>query len=215
MRAHPALTDGSACHDDACIAGTCTAGVCDLGSASACDPCLVCDGSGGCVPPTGLGCRSAAPHGSSVALKNAPDPSRDSLSWGWKVASGTAKADFGTPLATTDFGLCVFDQNGLALSARAPAGGICAGNACWRDRSAGFAYRDRELTPDGIAKLDLKAGSAGQGKLRLRGRGANLAMPVLGLATPVTVRLVRSDGPASVYSAPARNDTERFKAKSD
>jgi len=216
--AHATLTDGSACHDDACIAGTCASGACQLGSTSACDPCLTCDGSGGCVPPTGLGCRTPAAGGSSVALKNAADPSRDSISWSWKVASGTAKADFGTPLATTNFGLCVFEQSGLTLSARAPAGGICADKACWRDLSAGFSYRDRELTPDGIAKLDLKVGSAGQGKIRLRGKGANLSMPGLGLSTPVTVRLVRSDGPdcwEAVYSTPGRNDAQRFKAKSD
>jgi hypothetical protein len=214
--AHPPITDGSACHDDACIAGSCTSGVCQLGSTSTCDPCLACDGSGGCVPP--IGCRIASARRSSVALRKAGDPARDSVSWSWEVGSGTTKSDFGTPLTTTDFDLCVYEQSSPVLSAHAPGGDVCGGVPCWHDLPTGFGYRDRELTPNGISKLDLKAGRSGKGTLRLSGKGANLSLPGRTLASPVTVRLMRRDSPAcweAVYSSPIRNDGFRFRARSD
>jgi hypothetical protein len=208
--------DGIACHDDACLAGSCTSGACQPGSTSVCDPCLVCDGDGACVPPTA--CRAPSPRGASLTFQNDADPAHDSVSWRWKAGSGTAKDDFGTPLTSTDFGLCVYEPGGLVWSAHAPAGGVCGSGSCWRDLASGFGYRDRERTPDGVAKLDLKAGRSGRGNLRLRGRGANLSLPGRGLALPVTVRLILSDGGAcweAVYSSPSRNDATRFDAKSD
>jgi hypothetical protein len=52
----------------------------------------------------------------------------------------------------------------------------------------------------------------------LKGRGANLALPTLPLAQPVTVQLRSSTGVCwdAVYSAPAsRNQSDLFRDKSD
>jgi hypothetical protein len=124
---------------------------------------------------------------------------------------------------TTDLALCVLDANGPLLSLQAPAGGACLGKPCWlRDLVHGkVRYTDKEGTPDGINKLQAKSGAAGKGKLILKGKGANLAMPTLGLTLPVTARIVRSDGPGcweSRFSIDAnvyRNDPTQFRAKSD
>ena len=52
----------------------------------------------------------------------------------------------------------------------------------------------------------------------MKGKGAALGMPALGLATPVTARLVRVGTPLcwdATFSAPSRNDAALFKSKSD
>jgi len=114
----------------------------------------------------------------------------------------------------------VIDQNGLKLSATAPGGGTCGTRACWLLIPARkLKYGDKELTPDGVQKLQIRAGEAGRGKVQVKGRGVNLTMPPLGLVTPVTVRLVRKGGPAcwesTFQSNVSINASDMFKAKSD
>ena len=74
-------------------------------------------------------------------------------------------------------------------------------------------------TPDGLTLLLAKTGVAGKSKLIVKGKGANLAMTTLPLATPVTVQLKRNDTPTvcwqAKYSTPAKNLSEQFKAKAD
>jgi hypothetical protein len=82
----------------------------------------------------------------------------------------------------------------------------------------GYRYVDADGTPDGLSKIQAKAGSSGQGRLVVRGRGPLLDMPSLGLMPPVTVRLRRGDGAGcweSTYSVPTVSDMLQFKARSD
>jgi hypothetical protein len=70
--------------------------------------------------------------------------------------------------------------------------------------------------PSGISKLLLKAGSAG--RIVVRGKGALLALPVGPLAEPVTVQLVRADGPGcweAAFPAAVKNDGVSFRARTD
>ena len=68
----------------------------------------------------------------------------------------------------------------------------------------------------------LKPGAtAGKARIKLKGKGANLRMPALPLTTPVRLQLLRhtfnitqSCWDAS-FSTSARNDGERFSARSD
>jgi cysteine-rich repeat protein len=218
---HPAAPNGTPCEDgDACtVQDTCSGGTCQAGSAKPCDPCLVCEGgSGSCVPPGGLACAPAASEKSTIVLRDSLHPGSDKVLWKWRSRGQLAKAEIGEPGTSTGLTLCVFDQLGLRLSASAPAGGTCAGRACWRELPLGYRYSDTDATPDGLLKLQARAGAAGQGKLAVKGRGPLLAMPPLGLATPVTVRLQRADGGGcweSSYSVPIANDPAQFKARSD
>jgi hypothetical protein len=103
-----------------------------------------------------------------------------------------------------------------ALRATLPAGGTYAGAPCWKPTSSGFKYTDPELTPDGLHVVQLEAGGDGRAKIVVRG-GANLHMPGLGLALPVTVRLHRADGGpcwGPTFPFPSRNVPGRFKARS-
>jgi cysteine-rich repeat protein len=213
-----AAADGAACDDasQCIVGGGCLAGSC-TGGAVSCDPCLTCDPPNGCVPPSSALCESMPPERSHVALRKFPDaPNRDSISWSWVGGSPVAMADFGAPGSTTDLSLCLYDEAGLRLSLTAPAGGLCGSRPCWKLRDGSIGYRDPERSPDGLASLNLMPGDAGDAKIRLRGRGAALDMPTLGLSGDVTVRLRRSDGTPcwqSRFEVPLRNDATRYEAR--
>ena len=218
---HPTAPDGTGCEDgNRCTSGdTCQSGACQSGGPKPCDPCLVCDGgSGSCVPPSGLACAPAATDKSMLVLRDSPNPAVDKVVWKWRSRGPFTKVEVGSPETSTGLALCVFDQTGFKLGASAPPGGTCAGRACWRELPLGHRYADLEATPDGLLKLQVRAGRAGQGKLAVKGRGPLLGMPPLGLVTPVTVRLQRGDGAGcweSTYSIPTVNDVVQFKARSD
>ena len=165
------------------------------------------------------GCQVALSGKGSLLIKDRSDDAKDLFGWKWRSSGQMTKVDFGSPTATTDYAVCVYDQGGagptLRLAATAPAGGVCAGRPCWKETSTGFRYADRELTPAGLAAIRLKAGAAGMGRITVKGRGASLPLPSLPLTPPVTVQLQRSDGAgcwAATFSAPTTNTAEQFKA---
>ena len=158
-----------------------------------------------------------------LLLRNKLDDRKDKIVWKWSSGAATTKEEFGDPLATDDYVLCVYDGSGVRLSAVAPAGGVCRGPQvlCWADKPVGFNYKNKDLTPNGIFKLSLKAGTDGHAKIGLKGFGALLTMPDLAtLTSPVTVQLHRSGGGAcwgAEYSFPPdiRNDGVQFIDKAD
>jgi cysteine-rich repeat protein len=246
---HPAKPDGGACTDDGnpctddqCSAGACVhadntdpcddgdsctnndvcaAGLCSGVVFAVCGPCLTCDVDGSCIVPSSAACEPALPGKSRLAIKDSATDTKDTLTWAWAGGSGMPKAAFGTPTATSDLTLCLYDQSGgattLLLSANAPAAGDCDGKPCWKETSTGFKYADKALTPDGLLRMQLRGGGSGAAKITLRGKGANLGPPALALVPPVTVRLERGDGStcwASTYTAPSKNEPGLFRAKS-
>jgi YVTN family beta-propeller protein len=220
---HPARPDGTPCDDaDACTSGDqCTAGVCAGPTTVVCDPCKTCTPAGGCELPTAPGCLAAIPGGSSILLRDGGlVPDKDLLNWKWKSSGSVALSDFGDPTTTTDLTVCVIDQAGLRLSATAPADGTCGTKPCWSVVPLKkLKYGDKDLTPDGVQKLQVKPGGPNVAKIVAKGKGANLGVPGLGLSGPVTVRLVRSGGPAcweATYGSHVLvNTSTMFKAKSD
>jgi cysteine-rich repeat protein len=217
---HPMAANGAGCEDgDRCTTGeTCQSGVCRGGTTTTCDPCLVCDGqSGNCVVPDASACFAAAPGRSSIVLRRGvTTAATNKVVWRWRGLGDVDKGALGYPMSGTGYTLCVFDQMHLRLSASAPPGGTCAGKPCWRDLPLGYRYADPDGTPDGVQKVQTRAGRAGQAKIAVKGRGGRLELPELGLTAPVTVRLHRSDGGAcwqSVYSVPTASDDIQFKAK--
>ncbi len=148
---------------------------------------------------------------------------RDVASWRWRSTGAIPVADFGNPLTTTSYSLCIYAgaTPTLVMEMRAPAGGTCAGGRpCWKSRGAkGFRYKDLEGTPDGITRLVLRTKPQHLADLALRARGPNIPFPALPLTQPVIAQLVKSDGPecwAAQYSAPAmKNDSGAFKDKND
>jgi len=154
-----------------------------------------------------------------VLLKDGTPDALDTLLWKW--TGPTAKADFGDPVTTTNYQVCVYDQTGgtptLRLQADAPFGGTCGARPCWRGTATGFLYVDPALTPDGVATMSLRAAGARGAKLVIQGKGANLPLSGLPLGPPVTVQLSAGSGVCweAVYSTPLANQAASFKAKSD
>ncbi len=172
------------------------------------------------------GCRTPAVGGKAfLRLKDkAPDDAKDLLQWKWLKGAATGRGDFGTPLSSTDYRLCIYDASSLILDAAIPAGGLCRAarpTACWKEKAHGFDYRDKDLTPDGIEQLMLREGAAGKARITFKGKGTLLDDPALPLAQPVTVQLLHAGGICwqAVYSAPALANTEgppgQFKDKAD
>jgi hypothetical protein len=202
------LCGAEECEDD----GDCAAGE----SCNACTCGLVCS-----TAPA-VGCRTPVVAGKALlVLRDRSPDQRDQLIWKWLKGTATAKGDFGTPLAATDYRLCLYDGTGLVMTAAAPAGGLCArGKVCWKDQRKGYLYKDRDLTPDGVQQLKLREGLVdGKATITIKGKGDPLALPALAtLTSPLTVQLLRSGGPCweAVYSAPfQRQEAEQLKAKAD
>ena len=136
--------------------------------------------------------------------------------------AATALPDFGDPLNTSGFTLCIYDASVRAqplMLEMAPAGGTCAGKPCWKSIKGGYKYKDRDLTPDGVQFILERSGIATKAKIIVKGKGANLSMTTLPLTTPVTVQFKRTDAPTTcwqaTYDTPIKNLPEQFKAKAD
>jgi len=166
-----------------------------------------------CAPGPSSSCRHPA-HGNSspLGLTEQASGNGDRLTWKWKPGA-TAKSDFGDPLTSTDYQLCIYDAAGRTVAhASAPAGGGCGERPCWSASATKFSYRRRDL------RLTLRANGAGKAAIAVRGRGLLLDLAALPADQPLTVQLKNSDGICweAVYSAPAKqNDTARFRDRSD
>jgi hypothetical protein len=154
---------------------------------------------------------------STLKLKIGSSPEKDQVGWKWASGDVTTKAEFGAPLATTGYAFCLYDATGLLSAAPVPAGETCAGKPCWSEKSTGFNYKDKELSPAGIAQIVLREGLvAGKAKAQVKGKGASLPMPDLPIVNlPLTVQLHNADGECwqAVYGAPSRNDAAQFVGK--
>jgi len=179
---------------------------------------------GPCGTPM-TGCRtSVQPFRTSLVLKDKSTDDGDKLVWKWLRGSSTTAGDFGNPLGTDNYVLCIW--SGLTsptLIARvdAPAGGTCDGKACWRSTGrgtpTGFKYVDSDLTPNGAQKVILGAGVARKAKAIVKAKGVSLALPSLPATLPLRVQL--QGGPGRCFEAfytstgLARNDATTFEGR--
>ena len=161
---------------------------------------------------------------------------RETLSWTWLHGPSTTVADFGDPLTTDAYELCMYDgSSSLVMHAVVPAGGLCPSavptarsrrtvqqRPCWTETSTGFRYHNNAAAPLGVTQLLLRAGSSpGTARISLSGRGVNLEMPLFPLAQPLIVQLQNSSGRcwSASYTPPAQANTAgppaKFRAKAD
>ncbi len=171
--------------------------------------------AGGCVPATK----------SQISLRdeNSVFGIKDAFKWTWAGAA-TDVATLGDPLATTDLLVCVYDRTEtvsprLRMQPAMLAGGTCGTKPCWRPSgSSGWAYKDKERTPSGIAGFAIKTGTST--KLKVSGAGPDLGVPEIAtvpLAGEVTVQLRSSTSPvclsATFASPPQVNAGGVFKSR--
>lgn len=172
------------------------------------------------------GCRKpASGAGISLIIKdNQANATRDRLIWKWGRGAATTVADFGDPLTSASYLLCVYDDSAepqprIALAA--PAGGTCFEDPCWKTAGTrGFSYRDRDkaLTPDGLTNVILRRGDAGRARVIVKGKGPKTGADAIPLTPQVTVQLHNTDTGVcwdAEYSVPTENSSTLFKAVAD
>ncbi|MDX2166295.1 MAG: M4 family metallopeptidase [Deltaproteobacteria bacterium] len=151
------------------------------------------------------GC-AAAPRGRVLLRHDASRPTSDTLLWKW-IGGTSLGGSFGNPATTTTYTLCVFEHGGIGatLVAEVPAG------AGWKPQIAGrFAYGGAS---SGIQSIKLQPGT-GRARILLKGRGTGLGLTTAAPVQPLTLQLVKSDGPEcweSVFTAPAGGSATTFK----
>ncbi len=238
--------DGTSCSDantctldDMCVAGVCTGdsmlcgdGTLQDGCGEQCDDTNL-DPGDGCSPTCqvepGLGCTAGpltgcrvpfVPGKASIQLIK-KGGSKDQIKWKWLKGERTTFAEYGTPLTTTNYQVCIYDQTGLRFEITHPAGGTCAGKPCWKaSGSKSYQYKDKDLTPDGGYQLKLKEGALSKAQIQLTARGAGLGMPadLTTISQPLTVQIQQSDGTCweAVYSGPPTAQSPlKFSDKAD
>lgn len=177
-----------------------------------------------CPPAAMAGCKApTATRAAQLKIKATGSAAKNQLLWKWKKGAATSTGDFGDPLTTDDYAICLYDEsNASALVAGAvvPAGRTCGTKPCWKATGAtGYAYNDHDRTRFGIGTIKLHAGGSGSAKIVLKGQGAALPLPTLPLPLPLRGQLVNTSGQCwdATFSEAGlgKNDTERFQGKSD
>jgi hypothetical protein len=172
-------------------------------------------GSEACGAAPLAGCRTAG--ASRILVNDKASSNADRLQWKWYKGAATTAADLGTPQTTTSYALCLYDgRDQLLTTLRAPAAGDCHGKPCWRATAKGFRYDDKDRTPDGIQRLDLKTGPTGKAQVQVSAKGVSFHPPALPISNvPVTVQLRSSAGQCwqSTTTSVLADTTTQFKAK--
>src|SRR5436853_440797 len=122
-----------------------------------------------CANGPATGCRRPTrSRAASLSIHHRSDATNDRLSWRWTHGAATSKGDFGNPLATTDYQLCVYDGSGRTIRrAGAPPGGSCGSRPCWHETATRFTYVRAGRSS---LTLALRAGADGQAAILARGR---------------------------------------------
>src|SRR5262245_59796861 len=87
-----------------------------------------------CAPAPLVGCRQTVrPRRSRLTFRDVTVDSADVLRWSWTHGAATSQSDFGDPVTTTSYAVCLYDApSGLFLGLRVPAGGMCGAAPCWK-----------------------------------------------------------------------------------
>ena len=149
------------------------------------------------------------------------------LSWKWAQPEGAATdfSDFGDPVGSSSYQICIYDGRGLVLAASAQAS-----NQFWHQLGGassprGFRYTNTDKPPildaGSLRTVTLRAGVGKKARITARGKGIYFLQPaansgLLQQDTNVIVQLQRDDNPnvcwEAVYEAPPLvNSIDRFK----
>lgn len=117
-----------------------------------------------------------------------------------KLLPAVTQSQFGNPVSgTTGYRICIYNGanqlKGVYTVAR--AGQTCGNAPCWAAVSdKGYKYKDKSATADGITTMKLSGGDSGKGKIKIKGKGANLPSGIaaaLQSQTAATVQILSGD----------------------
>lgn len=149
------------------------------------------------------------PHKSTLVFaQTRPSDPDDIYTWRWQYGSDTTLGDFGDPLATTDYVLCIYDQSARPQPVVGNAAMAATG---WRSIPNGFTRYYPPSRP--LRRLLLHEGRDGQAKIIAHG-DSNTIRKILPFVAPVLVQMQASNGQCWETSLPnpVRNDSHFFKA---
>ncbi len=154
-------------------------------------------------------CRLPTASGaSSLLLRQGSPADKNRMAWKWRKGAATTKADFGNPITTDGYTLCLYDAGALVSISRVI--GSCDVKPCWTDRPDGFLFHDKSLQPFGVRSVKLAAGVDGKATEAFDGRGASLSLPdPASLTGPIDVQLRRNGSLlcwGAHFSAPFQKD---------
>jgi len=160
-----------------------------------CEPCGECNPVLGCLRSDFTECRhGTTTHGARLVLRRHRQSGR--AQWLLKSGPATSRRELGDPTRTSTYALCGYDADGrVVLRGTAPAGSRCGSHACWRRTRHGFEYAD-DRGRDGLRRLSIDAGKAGEMHASVSGSGPRLSTPALPVSLdslPLVVRLRRTD----------------------
>jgi hypothetical protein len=166
-------------------------------------------------------CRASASQRSALLLRAGASAAKSLLKW--RIARGGhgSPADLRDPIGgNAGFAICVYDASGASqplLAGAVVAGGTCGPKPCWKPIAGGYRYKNKAATSDGVTDLKLRLSAGGELQLLVKGKGAALPLPALGLTTPVDVQLVIGDGSGttcwqSSFPIAQKNEPTLFKA---
>ena len=155
-------------------------------------------------------------------VKDKVPDSKDQIKWKWIRGEETGQGDMGNPLATTIYGLCIYDGvGGAPVLVGDPI--LFAPDSAWQDKNPkGWKYKDKLGSNDGVQKAQLKPGAALKSKAQVKAKGVSIPMPAPAQsekffeANPsVIVQLVTSEGKCwtSEFSTAKKNSGDQYKAK--
>lgn len=175
----------------------------------------------------------APPQRANLLITDRTKDAQDRITLNMVRGPATTAAEYEDPTTgSPDYHLCVYDsdsgQSLLKIDTIAPGGGTCkSGKPCWKRMGSasnprGYNYADADLTPDGLLRMKLTAGTAGRSHIKAAGKGENLILPgpITGnnyfVHDPsVTVQVVQDDGDCwSVsFNEAQRNTSSVFSAR--
>ena len=138
------------------------------------------------------------------------------------------QADFGDPMnGSTRHSLCIYDEVGgvphPAIGLAVEPAGLCSGVPCWKPLDGkGWSYKNGAGNGDGVTKLRETGGPAGQPRVELVAKGAEVPLPAPAgvlrffAQDPRVVAQLHVSDPAncwtSTFTGAARNESTVFKS---
>lgn len=164
-----------------------------------------------CTPAPAAGCKQPFAAGKS-SLKfvqtGRTDPD-DIYTWRWNFGSQTDIGDFGYPMASTGYALCIYDAS---VRPQPVVGNEAAAGSGWSSVKNGWLFDVRGDKP--LRRLVLKAGGDGKAHILAHGDSDTVAQ-ILPFIAPVVVQLQNDDGTCweTTLPTPTQDDEGSFRAK--